>query len=83
MERKKKDNILIDEENKKKQKQSDDDSENLSELAADILSMSDGTDIKLMRQGPINKNDFIGESKEFYNINKNKDNKFKKIKRRK
>ena len=41
--------------------------------------MSDGTDIKLMRQGPINKNDFIGESKEFYNINKNKDNKFKNI----
>ena len=75
----KKDNILIDEENKKKQKQSDDDSENLSELAADLLSMSDGTDIKLMRQGPINKNDFIGESKEFYNINKNKDNKFKNI----
>ncbi len=48
---------------------SDEDSENLSKLAEDLLSISDEYNIQLMRKNPINKNDFIGESKVFYNIN--------------
>ena len=45
-------------------------SENLSKLAEDLLSLSDNNNnIELMRNGPINKNDFLGESKVFFNIN--------------
>jgi hypothetical protein len=47
-----------------------DDSENLSKLAEDLLSISDEyNNVKLMRMTPINKKDFIGESKEIFNIN--------------
>ena len=55
-------------------KQNDEESENLSELAEDLLSLSEGYNAEIMRKGPINKNDFIGESKEIYNINKDKKN---------
>ena len=47
----------------------DEDSENLSKLAEDLLSISDEYNIQMMRRGPIDKNDFIGESKVYYNIN--------------
>ena len=47
----------------------DEDSENLSKLAEDLLSISDEYNIQMMRKGPIDKNDFIGESKVYYNIN--------------
>ena len=48
----------------------EDDSENLSKLAEDLLSISDEyNNVKLMRMTPINKKDFIGESKEIFNIN--------------
>ena len=66
-------NIILTENNNQK-KPEDDDSENLSALAEDLLSMSD-ENVQLMRKGPINKNDFIGESKEFYNIYKKQENK--------
>ena len=46
----------------------DEDSENLSKLAEDLLSISDEHKVQQMRREPINKNDFIGESKEFFNI---------------
>ena len=47
-----------------------DDSENLSKLAEDLLSISDEyNNAKLMRMAPIDKNDFIGESKVIFNIN--------------
>ena len=47
----------------------DEDSENLSKLAEDLLSISDEYNIQMMRRGPIDKNDFIGESKVYFNIN--------------
>ena len=47
----------------------DEDSENLSKLAEDLLSISDEYNIQMMRRGPIDKNDFIGESKVIFNIN--------------
>jgi len=50
---------------------SSDESENLSALAEDLLSMSDEYNVQKMRNGPINKNDFLGESKEVFNIYKN------------
>lgn len=70
-------NILM-EENKidTNQKKSEEESENLSALAEDLLSLSEENDVEKMRKGPINKNDFLGESREFFNINKKQDNKF-------
>lgn len=70
-------NILM-EENKidANQKKSEEESENLSALAEDLLSLSEENDVEKMRKGPINKNDFLGESREFFNINKKQDNKF-------
>ena len=64
-------NIILTENNKKKPE--DDDSENLSALAEDLLSMSD-ENVQIMRKGPINKNDFIGESKELFNLYKKQEN---------
>ena len=61
------------------EKKNDEDSENLSALAEDLLSLSDEYNVELMRKGPINKNDFFGESKEFYNMYKNKENKLTNI----
>ena len=57
-------NFVINEKSK-----NDEDSENLSKLAEDLLSMSDDYHIQQMRKKPIDKNDFIGESKVFFNIN--------------
>ena len=70
-------NILM-EENKidDNQKKSEEESENLSALAEDLLSLSEENDVEKMRKGPINKNDFLGESREFFNINKKQDNKY-------
>ena len=65
-------NIILTENNNTKPE--DDDSENLSALAEDLLSMSD-ENVQIMRKGPINKNDFIGESKEFFNLYKKQENK--------
>ena len=48
---------------------SDEDSENLSKLAEDLLSISDDYQTQQMRKSPINKKDFIGESKVYFNIN--------------
>ena len=56
-----------------------DDSENLSKLAEDLLSISDEyNNAQLMRMAPIDKKDFIGESKEIFNIN-NKKNQIKRF----
>ena len=70
-------NILM-EENKidDNQKKSEEESENLSALAEDLLSLSEENDVEKMRKGPINKNDFLGESREFFNINKKQENKY-------
>ena len=65
-------NIIMTENNQNKAE--DEDSVNLSALAEDLLSMSD-ENVQIMRKGPINKNDFIGESKELYNIYKKQGNK--------
>ena len=49
----------------------DEDSENLSKLAEDLLSMSNKNEEEdiVKPRGPINKNDFLGKSITFYNIN--------------
>ena len=56
----------------------DEESENLSKLAEDLLSMSNKKEEEeiVKPRGPINKNDFIGESITFFNINEewNKNN---------
>ena len=53
----------------KEDNKNEEDSENLSKLAEELLSMSDEYDVQLMRNKPINKNDFIGKSKVIFNIN--------------
>ena len=68
-------NILIKNNNiNLNQRQNEEESVNLSELAEDLLSLSEGYNAEIMRKGPINKKDFLGESKEIYNINKSKRN---------
>ena len=69
------DNIIKEIQIDPEQKKNDEESENLSALAEDLLSLSDEYNVELMRKGPINKNDFLGESKEFYNLYKKKENK--------
>ena len=59
--------------NNQKETKNDEDSVNLSALAEDLLSLSEDYNVEIMRKGPINKNDFLGESKEFFNINKNQE----------
>ena len=68
-------NILIKNNNiNLNQRKNEEESVNLSELAEDLLSLSEGYNAEIMRKGPINKKDFLGESKEIYNINKSKRN---------
>jgi hypothetical protein len=64
--------------NIKEENKNDEDSENLSKLAEELLSMSDEYNVQLMRNKPINKNDFLGKSKVIFNIN-NQINKNSKI----
>ena len=62
-------NKNVDNKENNENNKTDEDSENLSKLAEDLLSISDEYNTQLMRKSPIDKNDFIGESKVYYNIN--------------